>query len=81
MKSLREALQYCGDGELQQCTLTGHCLQVGCLAFELLAGRAPFEFESTEQTATAILHGRITAWPSTFQPNSIDFIKSCLQRV
>lgn len=58
-----------------------HVVQVGCLAFELVAGRAPFQFSTAEQTATAILYGSITEWPDCFRAYSISFIKSCLQKV
>ena len=36
---------------------------VGCLTFELLVGKLPFEVDSVEQTVALIRRADVTTWP------------------
>ena len=56
-------------------------LQIGCLAYEMLAGRSPFEFALPEQTAAAVLFAEISHWPNCIGPRMQTLISSCLRKV
>lgn len=62
-------------------TVIQRWVQIGCLAYEMLAGRSPFEFEIPEHTATAVLFAHVSAWPPTISPRMQSFISSCLRKV
>eukprot|EP00892_Ulva_mutabilis_P012469 jgi/Ulvmu1/9595/UM054_0025.1 len=55
-------------------------IQIGCLAFEMLAGRSPFEFAVPEHTAAAVLFADISDWPPCIGPRMQSLISSCLRK-
>jgi hypothetical protein len=58
-----------------------HKLQVGCLAYELLVGRAPYELPDVRMTAVAICQGELHAWPAHISQCARSFIQVCLHKV
>ncbi|KAK9817875.1 hypothetical protein WJX72_003532 [[Myrmecia] bisecta] len=51
---------------------------VGILAYELIAGRPPFEVEDSDLTAHLIMTADVDRWPLTISGNCLNFIKSAL---
>jgi len=48
---------------------------VGVLAYELMAGRPPFEVSDPQGTADLIMHGQVENFPIACSANCISFIK------
>ncbi|KAL3141526.1 hypothetical protein ABBQ32_004775 [Trebouxia sp. C0010 RCD-2024] len=53
---------------------------VGCLLFELLTGKAPFEVPSKDLTCALILWGDIQHYPDKLSQPCISFIQTCLTK-
>ncbi len=48
---------------------------VGVLAYELMAGRPPFEVSDAQGTADLIMHAQVESFPMACSANCISFIK------
>ncbi|DBB04479.1 hypothetical protein WJX77_005926 [Trebouxia sp. C0004] len=53
---------------------------VGVLAYELMAGRPPFELSDAQGTADLIMHGQVDNFPMACSAKCISFIKQALMK-
>ena len=54
---------------------------VGVLAYELMAGRPPFEVSDAQGTADLIMHSQAEIFPTDWSANYINFIKQVGSRM